>query len=325
MSELRFDGQVVIITGAGRGMGRSHAIFLAKRGASVVVNDVGCDIFGNKLDAIPAEEVVKEIKAAGGIALLSTDNVATQEGCKALVDKTVKEFGRVDALVHNAGINYKTPFPELTKHDLDANFNVHYFAAVYLTQAAWPYFVKQGGGACLYMCSDGIFGNPTFADYSSAKMAQVGLMRTLTLEGAPYGIKVNSLNVGAVTRMWEDTMAPAHLEWGRKYYPPIAVSQCVAWLIHPENPTTGEWYTCQGYHVSHVGIAVSEGYSKVGFSTEDLRDNWDKINAWDNLKFPRSTMENFGATVASLMAVGAEPMPVVDEWGTGVRKTEKQD
>ncbi|MEN6293946.1 MAG: SDR family NAD(P)-dependent oxidoreductase [Methanobacterium sp.] len=321
MSELRFDGQVVIITGAGRGMGRSHAIFLAGRGASVVVNDIGCDIFGNKVDTSPAEDVVNEIKRAGGTALLNTDSVATKEGCQALVDKTIRQFGRVDALVHNAGINYKTPFPEITQHDLDANFNVHYFAAVYLTQGAWPYFVKQGGGSVVYMCSDGTFGNPTFADYSSAKMAGVGLMRTLYLEGAEYGIRVNSLSVGAATRMWEDTMSPAHLAWGRKYYPPIAVSQVVSWLIHPDNPTSGEWYGVDGYTVFRVALAVNEGYTKLNYTLEDIRDNWGKVNALENFTYPRSTGELFGNCVGKLIAAGAEPMPTNADFGTGIRKT----
>lgn len=319
--ELRFDGQVVVITGAGRGMGRSHAMLLAQRGAAVVVNDTGVDIHGGHPDGSPAEQVAKEIARAGGKALASTDDITTREGARALVARTVTEFGRVDAVVHNAGINYKTPFPDITDHDLDANLGVHFRAAVYVIQEAWPHFVEQGGGNCLLMCSDGIFGNPTFADYSAAKMAGVGLMRTLALEGEAYGIKVNSLNVGAATRMWEDTMTPAHQEWGKRYFAAEGVSQVVAWLIHPDNQTTGEWYSAQGYFVCRIGIGVSAGYSKLGFTAEDVRDNWAKASDFAQVAFPRSTAESFGRSVQALMAAGAEPMPT-DSFGTGIRKTE---
>jgi len=319
-NELRFDGHVIVITGGGRGMGRSHALSLADRGATVVVNDLGVDILGNDPDRTPAEDVAREIRDAGGRAAASTDDVTTRDGCHALVARTLEEFGRIDSLVHNAGINYKTPFPQLTDRDLDVNLDVHYRAAVYLIQEAWPSFVSQGGGACLVMCSDGVFGNPTFADYSAAKMAQVGLMRTLALEGAPHGIKVNSINVGAATRMWQDTMTPAHLAWGRRYFPPEATSQVVAWLIHPDNPATGEWYSAQGYHVCRIGIGVSEGYTKIGLTAEDIRDNWAQINAWGEIAFPRSTAESFGRSVQAIVAAGGEPMPTSD-FGTGIRKT----
>jgi NAD(P)-dependent dehydrogenase (short-subunit alcohol dehydrogenase family) len=322
MSELRFDGRVVAITGAGRGMGRSHALTLARRGASVVVNDVGVDIWGKDPDSGPAGEVATEIRHAGGQAVASTDDVTTREGSRALVASAVAEFGRIDAVVHNAGINYKTPFPEITDHDIDANLDVHYRAAVYLTQEAWPHFLTQGGGNCLFMCSDGVFGNPTFADYSAAKMAQIGLMRTLALEGQPYGIRVNAVNVGAATRMWADTMTPQHQEWGERFFSPEGVSQVVAWLVHPDNPTTGGWYSAQGWYVTRIGLGVGEGYAKIGMAAEDVEDNWDQICRLDQLRFPQSTAESFGLSVQAIVEAGGEPMPT-SGFGTGTRRTQQ--
>ncbi len=311
MNELRFDGQVVIVTGAGRGMGKSHALLLAERGASVVVNDIGCDVSGKGSDQGYAHDVVKEITSAGGIALASTDDIATPEGCKSLVAKTIEHFGRLDAIVHNAGICYQTLLPNITTADLDANFNVHYRAGLYLTEEAWPQFIKQGGGRLLYITSAaGIFGNNTYAHYGSAKMALVGLMRTVNLEGSEYGIRCNALAVAASTRMAAGTFTPDLEKWFSKYMPTTAVSPVVAWLIHPDCPSNGELFQAMGNRVMRIIIAETEGYMKLGLTPEDVRDNFDQIRSIDNWWIPKTTMESIIKGCLQIAEVGGEPLPL---------------
>jgi NAD(P)-dependent dehydrogenase (short-subunit alcohol dehydrogenase family) len=311
MAQLQFDDQVIIITGGGRGMGRSHSLLLASRGAKVVVNDVGCDLNGKGCDTAVAQNVVNEIETLGGIGLASADNIATPEGCMALVDKTMQKFGRVDAIVHNAGICYPTPLPEVTTTDLDANFNVHFRAALYLTEQAWPYFIRQGGGRLVYIVSAaGILGNNTYAHYGSAKMASVGLMRTVHLEGKEHGIRCNALAVGAFSRMSVGMLSPELGEWFKKYMNPEGVSAALAWLIHPDCPLSGEVINCLGWHVSRFFIGSTEGYTKIGLTPEDVRDNFGKIVSTNQWSIPESTMADLGNFAQAIVGVGGDVIPM---------------
>jgi NAD(P)-dependent dehydrogenase (short-subunit alcohol dehydrogenase family) len=310
MSDLRFDKQVVIITGAGRGMGRAHARLLAERGATVVVNDLGCDMSGNGAKTGPAHSVAEEIIAAGGTALASTEDISTVEGCRNLVAQTLERFGHLDTIVHNAGICYRTPLPRIATADLDANFDVHYRAGIRLTQEAWPHFVDQGGGRLLYIVSEaGIFGNETFAHYGSAKMALVGLMRTAHLEGASQGIRANALAVGARTRM-AGVLPDEVVAWFDRYMPPEAVSPTVAWLIHPDCPASGEIYEAIGYHIARVAIVLSSGYTNFQLTPEDVRDNFRKISDLTEYTVPRSTSEALAHNAEQMEKAGADPLPL---------------
>lgn len=312
MGKLRYANQVVIVTGAGRGMGKSHALLLAERGASVVVNDIGCDVSGKGADQSFAQSVVNEITSAGGIALASTDDIATREGCKSLVVRTIERFGRLDAIVHNAGICYQTLLPNITTADLDANFNVHFRAGFYLTQEAWPQFIKQGGGRLLYIVpAAGLFGNNTYAHYGSAKMALVGLMRTVHLEGAEHGIRCNALAVAASTRMAAGVFTPELKKWFSKYITTQAVSPAVAWLIHPDCPSSGEIYQAMGNRVMRIVVAESQGYQKLGNLTpEEVRDNFDKISALDKWWIPKTTMEDIIKGCQEIVEAGGDPLPL---------------
>jgi len=191
MADIRFDGRVAIVTGAGGGLGREHALLLAARGAKVVVNDLGGAVDGTGGSAGPAERTAKEIKGLGGVAVADGNTVATPEGGKAIVHTALDAFGRVDVVVNNAGILRDKAFHNLTPELLDPVLDVHLKGAFHVTRPAWARMREAGYGRVLLTASNaGILGNFGQANYGAAKMGLVGLARVLAQEGARYGIKV---------------------------------------------------------------------------------------------------------------------------------------
>jgi NAD(P)-dependent dehydrogenase (short-subunit alcohol dehydrogenase family) len=202
---IRFDGRVAIVTGAGNGLGRAHALGLAARGAKVVVNDLGGARDGTGGSATAAETVVAEIRAAGGEAIANAANVTNYEQVKAMVDEAVAKWGRVDILVNNAGILRDKSFAKSTLDDFRLVIDVHLMGSVNCTQAVWGLMREQGyGRIVMTTSSSGLYGNFGQANYGAAKMAVVGLMNTLHLEGEKYNIHVNALAPTAFTRMTGD-------------------------------------------------------------------------------------------------------------------------
>ena len=196
-----FEGKVVIVTGAGNGLGRSHALAFAERGAKVVVNDLGGSVHGDgKSDA--ADQVVAEIKAAGGTAVANKASVADRDGAKSIVDDAVAAFGTVDIVVNNAGILRDKSFKNMTLDEFDLVIDVHLRGTAYVTRHAWPImYEKNWGRVVLTSSTSGIFGNFGQANYGAAKMAMLGLMNVLAIEGASHNVRVNCLAPGAATRM----------------------------------------------------------------------------------------------------------------------------
>ena len=201
MNEHRFDGRVAVVTGAGRGIGRAHALLLADRGASVVVNDLGGSMDGVGEDPGPAAAVAAEIVAAGGAAIADSSDVATTAGSQALVEAAVERFGRVDIVVNNAGIIRWAGFPEADLDNLERHLAVHVAGSFNTTRAAWPHMVEQGYGRVVMTTSAGLFGLPDNLSYATAKGAVIGLTRSLTTAGAAHGIKINLIAPAAMTRM----------------------------------------------------------------------------------------------------------------------------
>src|SRR5438046_2527093 len=191
MNPLRFEGRVAIVTGAGRGIGRAHALLLAERGASVVVNDLGGSMAGEGTDAGPSSTVVAEIVATGGVAVADTNDVATVFGADALVEAAVARFGRIDILINNAGIMRWAAFPEADADDLARHLAVHVGGSFNTTRAAWPRMVEQGYGRVVMTSSSGMFGLPNNLSYATAKAAVIGLTRSVATGGAAHGLKVN--------------------------------------------------------------------------------------------------------------------------------------
>ena len=207
MAALGFDGKVAIITGAGGGLGKQHALSLASRGALVVVNDLGGAVDGSGSDAGAAQLVVDEIKAAGGEAVADTDSVATPEGGEAIVQTAIDAFGRIDIVINNAGILRDKTFHNMTPDLLDPVLDVHLKGAFNVTKPAWVHMREQQYGRVISTSSAaGVFGNFGQTNYGAAKMGLVGLTRVLAVEGARYNIKANAIAPLALTRMTEDIM-----------------------------------------------------------------------------------------------------------------------
>lgn len=199
MSE--FEGKVAIVTGAGGGIGRSHAIEFAKRGAKVVVNDLGGNVHGTG-QGDSADQVVEEIRAAGGEAIANKASVADRAGAKSMVDDAISAYGRIDILVNNAGILRDKTFKKMTLDDFDLVVQVHLTGTAYVTHAAWPHMYDQRYGRIVFTSSgSGIFGNYGQSNYGAAKMGMLGLANVLALEGGPRNVHVNCLGPGAATRM----------------------------------------------------------------------------------------------------------------------------
>ncbi len=209
MSKIRFDDRVAIVTGAGAGLGRSHALDLAKRGAKIVVNDLGAAVDGSGGSSTAAETVAKEITAAGGEAIAHGADVTCADEVQDMVDQAIAKWGRIDILVNNAGILRDKSFAKMTLQDFELVLNVHLMGSVTCTRAVWEHMrERQYGRIALTSSSSGIYGNFGQSNYGAAKMGLVGLMNTLHIEGAKNNIRINTLSPTAATRMTEGLIPP---------------------------------------------------------------------------------------------------------------------
>ncbi|MBC6458297.1 SDR family oxidoreductase [Actinomadura sp. HBU206391] len=298
MTELRFDERVAVVTGAGHGLGRRHALELAARGAKVVVNDLGGDVNGGGGSSGPAQDVVDEITKNGGQAVADTGNVATEEGAQGIVQSALDAFGKVDIVVNNAGILRDKSFKNMSAAEFDAVIAVHLRGSFLVARAAWSHLRDQGYGRIVNTSSpSGLFGNFGQANYSSAKMGLVGLTKTLAIEGAKYGVKVNAIAPVAYTRMTEDLFPP---EFADKLGVEL-VTPLVAWLAHESVESTGETYSVGGGRIARVFVAEGAGFTKKdGLTIEDVRDNWQQINAESPYIVPKNIGEQTAATFEAL-------------------------
>jgi NAD(P)-dependent dehydrogenase (short-subunit alcohol dehydrogenase family) len=273
MADLGFDGRVAIVTGAGNGLGRAHALLLAARGAQVVVNDLGGSVDGAGASAGPAATVAQEIEDSGGVALANTDTVATPEGGRALVAAALEAFGRIDIVVNNAGILRDRAFHNMTPDELDPVLDVHLRGSFFVTLPAWRVMRERGYGRVVFTSSaSGILGNFGQANYGAAKMGVVGMTRVLAIEGGPHGIRVNAIAPMARTRMTDGLLGDMH-DW----LDPELVAPVAAWLAHERCSVTGEVFTVGGGRVGRVFVAVTPGYFKPDLTIEDVDAHLDEI------------------------------------------------
>ena len=276
MAQVDLGGRVAVVTGAGGGLGRSHALLLASRGAKVVVNDLGGSRDGSGAGSEMADAVVEEIRANGGEAVANYDSVATPEGGRGIVATALDAFGRIDVIVNNAGILRDVTFQKLEPEALDLVLKVHLYGAFNVTQAAWPHLREQGYGRIVSTASgSGLYGNFGQSNYAAAKMGIVGLTRTLALEGAKYGIAANAIAPIAASRMTEDIMPPAFLERVQ----PEHVSPVVVWLASESCTDSGRVFSVGGGYVARVAIVEAEGAAFDHVPTpEEVGDRWEAIS-----------------------------------------------
>ena len=274
-SDIRFDGKVAIVTGAGGGLGKQHALELARRGAKVVVNDLGGSLDGKGVSSAAAEAVVAEIKAAGGEAIANGASVTDDAGVQHMVDQAMNAWGRIDIIIANAGILRDKSFSKMEIADFELVLNVHVMGTVKPVKAAWEIMKAQNYGRIVVTTSStGLYGNFGQANYGAAKLGLVGFMNTMKIEGQKNNIHVNAIAPFAATRMTEGLMPPEVLE----KISPEYVTPGVVYLVSDEAPT-GAILTAGGggFALSRIyeteGVYLGEG----GLSAEEVRDNWDKI------------------------------------------------
>jgi NAD(P)-dependent dehydrogenase (short-subunit alcohol dehydrogenase family) len=274
-----------VITGAGRNLGRAYALLLASRGAQVVVNDLGVAISdtdgsGDAPPVNPAQAVVDEIRAAGGEAVVSTDSVATQEGGDAIIAAALDAFGRVDVVINNAGVVRQAELPEYTPELLDPVLASQIGGHFNVTRPAWRAMREQGYGRVLDLSSGaGLWGVVGMAGYAAAKMAIVGLTRSLALEGAPHGITVNALAPSAKTRPGGFGPIPASPKL-HDWLSIDVVAPVATWLVHEDCTVSGETFSVGGGYAGRVTVAVNQGHRwDRPITPEAVRDAWPDVMA----------------------------------------------
>jgi NAD(P)-dependent dehydrogenase (short-subunit alcohol dehydrogenase family) len=281
---LRFDGKVVIVTGAGRNLGREYALLLASRGARVVVNDLGVPIsdsedVGSGPVADPAAEVVAEIVAAGGAAVANRDTVATPEGGEAIVRTALETWGRLDVVVNNAGQARLGAFPNFPEAHIDTLISTQLRGHLNVSRPAWRAMTASGGGRFVNVSSGSAWGLPGGAVYGMTKMGVIGLTRSMAAEGVDAGIRANVITPYAKTRPgtgmgpfpWSEALG----EW----MAPRKVAPVVGWLAHESCPANGECFTVGAGHVARVSIVVPDGFVDREPTLESIAEHAEQIMA----------------------------------------------
>ncbi|XP_030832764.1 peroxisomal multifunctional enzyme type 2-like [Strongylocentrotus purpuratus] len=289
--ELRFDGRVALVTGAGGGLGKEYALLLAARGASVVVNDLGGDRAGQGKSSMAADQVVNEIRSKGGKAVANYDSV--EDGDK-LVQTALDNFGRIDIVINNAGILRDRSFARISDMDWDLVHRVHLRGSFMVTRAAWPHMKKQKFGRIIMTSSAaGLYGNFGQTNYSAAKLGLVGMSNTLSREGVKYNILCNTIAPMAASRLTEDIMPPDIFEKLKPDY----VAPMVAYLSHEQCQSTGGIYECGAGWAAKLRWQRTAGVNCLKpdqpYTAEQIRDNWDKICDFEGkVSYPASTQDS---------------------------------
>ena len=297
MADIGFDGKVAIITGAGGGLGREHALELARRGARLVINDLGGSVAGEGGDVGPAQRVVEEIMGLGGEAVADTNSVATADGGKAVVQTAVDAFGTVDIVVNNAGILRDKSFHNLTPELLEPVIQVHLMGAFHVTQPAWLIMREKGYGRVVSTSSNsGILGNFGQANYGAAKMGLVGLTRVLAIEGRKFNIKANAIAPVAKTRMTEEMFGAA----GEALDPKL-VSPLVAYLASEACEVSGEVYSAAGGIISRFFIGLTPGYHNPQLTAEDIAEHWAEIRDENGYIVPDDSSGEINKIVSTVL------------------------
>lgn len=312
MSELRYDGQVVVVTGAGGGLGKAYATFFGSRGASVVVNDLGGSFKGEGKNTRAADVVVDEIKAAGGKAVANYDSVTDGD---RIIKTAIDTFGRIDVLINNAGILRDISFKNMSDADWDLIIAVHVTGSYKCAKAAWPYFRQQKYGRIINTASAaGLFGSFGQCNYSAAKLAMVGFTETLAKEGAKYNIKANVIAPIAASRMTETVMPPDVL----KALQPEWVVPLVAVLVHKDAQENGAIFEVGGGHCAKIRWERSSGAllkADESYTPGALLAKWDQVNDFSKPEHPTGPANFLGLLEESMKMSPAPPAEKLDFTG----------
>ncbi len=296
-NELRFDGRVAVVTGAGGGLGRAYALLLAVRGAGVVVNDLGGGMHGEGAGSSAADRVVEEIMAAGGEAVASYDSV---ENGERIVQTALDAFGRIDIVVNNAGILRDTSFHKMTAEDWEKIYRVHLYGGFRVTHAAWPHLREQGYGRIVFTSSAaGLYGNFGQANYSAAKLGLLGLANTLAVEGQKRNVLVNTIAPLAGSRLTETILPPEMVAALKPEY----VAPVVAYLCHDSSTTTGEVFEVGAGWVARVRPQRSRGAFlplDPSPTPEAVAEQWAAVEDFDDPTYPETPMDSFAPVVENL-------------------------
>lgn len=280
MDELRFDGRVAVISGAGGGLGRAYALLLASRGAKVVVNDLGTSKRGEGADVSMAQGVVDEIHALGGEAVANGDSVATADGGKAIVQAALDAFGRIDILIHNATINRHNSFRDMPFEDFSAVIDVHLHGAFHLAKAAFPLMCDQGYGRIVLVSSIcGLYGERNVAGYCAGKAALIGLSNALALEGHEHNVTSNCIVPAAETRLFEGRDTSSFPPMG-----PELVAPAVGWLSHESCAETGQLMVALVGRIAKAYFAETRGIYRPDWTIEQVSNEQNSISSTDNQK-----------------------------------------
>jgi NAD(P)-dependent dehydrogenase (short-subunit alcohol dehydrogenase family) len=299
VSEITFDGRVAIVTGAGGGLGRTYALELARRGAQVVVNDLGGSVNGEGGDDAAAQRVVDEIKSAGGEATPNYDSVSSPEGGESIVKTAVDAYGKVDIVINNAGILRDKSFAKMSWEDLDLVLDVHLKGAFYVSQPAFKVMKENGYGRFVFTSSNsGVFGNFGQANYGAAKMGLVGLSNVLAIEGAKAGILSNVVCPVAGTRMTEELLGDF-----AKLLKPETVTPLVTFLASEACTFTHEAFSAAGGRYARVFVGLAPGWygGKDTIATaEDVLDHIDEIEDQEGYIVPTQSGDEMGPLLTTL-------------------------
>ncbi|QBF25220.1 SDR family oxidoreductase [Pseudomonas tructae] len=294
---IRLDDKVVIVTGAGGGLGRAHALLFARHGANVLVNDLGGSTHGEGASASAADRVVAQIREEGGTAVANHDSVSDGQ---RIVEQAMDSFGRVDVVINNAGILRDKTFHKMDDSDWEQVYQVHLEGAYKVTRAAWPHLREQNWGRVIFTAStSGIYGNFGQANYGAAKLGLYGLTRTLAIEGRKHGILVNAIAPTGGTRMTEGLIPPQVFEQLK----PELVSPLVVYLGSGECQDSGGLYEVGGGWVGKVRWERSLGVGfdpREGFSAQDVAANWEQIGNFDNAVHPQDSLQALQQMMANL-------------------------
>ncbi len=294
MADIRFEGKVAIVTGAGRGLGRLYALELARRGAKVVVNDLGGSRDGSGADKTPAESVVQEIKSAGGAAVANYDTVSTVEGGAGIVKTAVDAFGTVDIVINNAGVLMDRTILKMGEQEWDTVQDVNLKGTFCVTKPAFAIMREKQYGRIVFTTSGtGLYGNFGQSNYAAAKMGLIGLMNALKLEGAKYNIKCNTIAPLAGSRLTEDILPPDVFKKLRAE----DIVPIVLYLCSDECADTGMTFNCAAGWYSRTAVFCAPG-AKLGdgekqITPEMIREHWSKITSMENAEILNSLPESF--------------------------------